>query len=103
MKDLLYMKNLHEPIEGEEVRPVDLDDKKLTQLNQKIVSTIILWIDQSVYHHIVKESRVNVHWRKLETIYEQPTTHNKANLMKRLVNLKCKERCSISEFQSLVN
>ena len=28
MEDLLYMKNLHEPIEGKEVRPADLDDKK---------------------------------------------------------------------------
>ena len=46
-------------------------------------------------------------WRKLETIYEQPTEHNKVNLIKRLVNLKYKERRSItkltSEFQSLVD
>ena len=28
MEDLLYMKDLYEPIEGEKVRPADLDDKK---------------------------------------------------------------------------
>ena len=28
MEDLLYIKDLHEPIEGEEARPTDLDDKK---------------------------------------------------------------------------
>ena len=28
MKDLLYMKDLHEPIEDEKARPADLDDKK---------------------------------------------------------------------------
>ena len=28
MEDLLYMKDLYEPIEGEEARPADLDDKK---------------------------------------------------------------------------
>ena len=40
MEDFLYMKDLHEPIEGEEARPVDLDGKKLAQLNQKAVGTI---------------------------------------------------------------
>ena len=28
MKDLLYMKDLHETIKGEKAKPVDLDDKK---------------------------------------------------------------------------
>ena len=71
IEDLLYMKDLHEPIKGKEARRADLDDKKWAQLNQKVVSTIRSWIDQSVYHHIVKESRVDVLWRKLEIIYEQ--------------------------------
>ena len=55
----------------------------------------------------MKESRADVLWRKLEMIYEQPTAQNKANLMKRLVNLKYKEGRSItkhvSEFQDLVD
>ena len=33
MEDLLYMRDLHESIEGEEVRPTNLDDKKWAQLN----------------------------------------------------------------------
>ncbi|KAK9206082.1 hypothetical protein WN943_016353 [Citrus x changshan-huyou] len=64
-------------------------------------------INQSVYHHVAKESRADVLWRKLETIYEQPTTQNKANLMKKLVNSKYNEGHSItertSEFQGLVD
>lgn len=28
MKDFLYMKDLYEPIEGEEAGPANLDDKK---------------------------------------------------------------------------
>ena len=28
MEDLLYVKDLHEPIEGDKTRPTDLDDKK---------------------------------------------------------------------------
>ena len=60
-----------------------------------------------MYHHVVKESRADVLWRKLETIYEQPIAYNKAILMKMLVNLKYKEGLSItehtSEFQGLVD
>ena len=65
------------------------------------------WIDQSVYHHMAKESRADALWRKSKTIYEQPITQNKANLMKRLVNLKYKEGHGItkhtSEFQGFVD
>ena len=60
-----------------------------------------------MYHHVVKESRADVLWRKLEIIYKKPIEHNKANFIKRLVNLKYNERRSIiehtSEFQVLVN
>ena len=56
---------------------------------------------------MAKESRADALWRKSETIYEQLITKNKANLMKRLVNLKYKEGRSItehtSEFQDLVD
>ena len=71
------------------------------------MGTIRLWIDQIVYHHMAKESRADALWRKSETIYEQLITKNKANLMKRLVNLKYKEGHSItkhtSEFQGLID
>ena len=71
------------------------------------MGTITSWIDQSVYHHVAKKSKVVVFWRKLETIYEQLTAQNKVNLMKRLVNLKYKEGRStieyISEFQGLID
>ena len=60
MEDLLYMKDLHELIECKEARPADLDDKKWTQLNQKVTGDIRSWIDKSVYHHIAKESRADV-------------------------------------------
>ena len=71
------------------------------------MGTIRSWIYQSVYHHVAKESKADILWKKLETIYEQPTIQNKANLMKRLVNLKYNEDRSItehtSEFQNLVD
>ena len=107
MEDLLYMKDLHEFIKGDEANPTDLNDKKWAQLNQKTIGTIRSWIDQSVYHHVVKEFKTGVLWRKLETIYEQLAAQNRVNMMKKLVNLKYKEGRNItertSEFQGLVN
>ena len=107
MENFLYVKDLHEPIKGNEAKPTDLDDRKWAQLNQKVVSIIRSWIDQSAYHHVVKESMVDVVQRKLEAIYEQLTAHYKVNLMKMLVNLKYKGGRDItkhiSEFQGLVN
>ena len=107
MEDLLFVKDLHEPIEGDAVKPEKMSDKEWIQLHRKCVGTIRQWIDQSVFHHVAKETKADVMWRKLESIYEQPTPQNKANLMKRLVNLKYKEGRSIaehtSEFQGLVN
>ena len=64
------------------------------------MGTIRSWIDQSVYHHLAKESKDDILWRKLEIIYEQPTTQNKVNMMKRLVNLKYKEGRSTTEHTS---
>ena len=54
------MKYLREPIEDEEARPVNLDDKKLAQLHQKAMGIIRLWIDQTIYHHVVKKSKASV-------------------------------------------
>ena len=53
------------------------------------MGTIKPLIDQSVYHHVAKESKVDFFfWRKLETIYEQSTIQNKVNLMERMKNLE---------------
>lgn len=97
------MKYLREPIEDEEARPVNLDDKKLAQLHQKAMGIIRLWIDQTIYHHVVKKSKASVLQRKLEILYKQSTIQNKANLMKGLVKLEHSITKHISEFQGLVD
>lgn len=94
------MKDLHESIKDEKTRPADFDDNKWAKLNQKTMNTIRSWINQSVYHHVVKKFKADGSQRKLKTIYEQPTAQNKANWMKRLFNLKYKEGCSITEHTS---
>ena len=56
---------------------------------------------------MANETKADVLWKKLESIYERKTIQNKVFLIQKLVNLKYKEGRSVgehlSEFQSLVN
>lgn len=51
--------------------------------------------DVSIFHHIYEEMTSNALWRKLEAMYENNTFRNKAIAMRRLVNLKYRDRRSI--------
>ena len=107
MEDILYCKDLYDPIEEDNAKPKDKTEKKRERMNRKTIGIIQQWLDDSVFHHVANETNANVLWKKLESLYEGKTTQNKVFLIRRLVNLKYKERCSIgehlSEFQSLVN
>ena len=65
------------------------------------------WVDQSVYHHVAQETRADVLWKKLESMYEKQTALNKTSLIRRVVNLKYREGFNMTEhlndFQGLVN
>ena len=49
MEDVLYCKDLHEPIEGDSVKPSDMSDRDWEKLNRKIIGCIRQWIDVSVF------------------------------------------------------
>ena len=53
------------------------------------------------------ETQAHVVWKKLENLFEKKTARNKTALIRRLVNLKYKDGCSMvehtSQFQSIVN
>ena len=107
MEDVLYCKDLHEPIEGDRVKPSDLLDRDWEKLNRKTIRCIRQCIDVSVFHHVSQETNAEALWEKLKSLYERKTTQNKAFIARKLVNLKLKEGNSIaehlSEFQDLVN
>ncbi|KAA8526119.1 hypothetical protein F0562_007781 [Nyssa sinensis] len=107
MEDILYCKDLYEPIEGDTAKPKDMDDEKWKRLHRKTIGNIRQWLDDSVFSHVSNETDAQVLWKKLEARYEQKTATNKAFLIRKLVNMKFKERGSIAdhlnEFQSVVN
>ncbi|KAA8515916.1 hypothetical protein F0562_019095 [Nyssa sinensis] len=107
MEDILYCKDLYEPIEGDTAKPKDMDDEKWKRLHRKTIGHIRQWLDDSVFSHVSNETDAQVLWKKLEARYEQKTATNKAFLIRKLVNMKFKKGGSITdhlnEFQSVVN
>ena len=54
MEDMLYCKDLHEPIEGINSKPENMSDANWTKMNRKTIGTIRQWVDESIYHHVSK-------------------------------------------------
>ncbi|CAL1361064.1 unnamed protein product [Linum trigynum] len=88
-------------------KPEDKTKKQWEVLHRKAVAIIRQWIDQSIFHHVAKDTRADELWQKLESMYERQSAQNKASLIRRIVNLKYKDGHSVSEhlsdFQGLVN
>jgi hypothetical protein len=107
MEDILYCKDLFDPIEMEGVKPISTTNEDWNKMNRKAVGYIRQWIDQSVFHHVAKEVDAYSLWQKLESLYERKTAQNKAFVIRRLVNLKYKDGHSVTEhlsnFQGLLN
>jgi gag-polypeptide of LTR copia-type len=107
MEDILYCKDLYEPIEGESAKSEEMIPANWNKWNRKAVGTIRQWLDDSVYHHVASETNAHELWKKLESLNKQKTTANKAFFIRKLVNLKFREGTSVAEhlneFQSLIN
>jgi gag-polypeptide of LTR copia-type len=107
MEDILYCKDLYEPVERESVKPEEMTTANWNIWNRKAVGTIRQWLDDSVYHHVSSETNAHELWKKLESLYEQKTPANKAFLIRKLENLKFREGTSVAEhlneFHSLIN
>ena len=100
MEDLLYIKDLWKPIIMPKEKEVTDADIEWAVLNRKCAAQIRQWIDKSIFQNFANEHDAYVLWQKLEKMYARTTAQNKANLMRRLVNLKYKDGSSVSEHMS---
>ena len=107
MEDVLYCRDLFDPIALKGVKPDGDKDGDWIKINRKTVGQIRQWIDHSVFHHVAQETDAYALWMKLEGMYQSKTARNKALIMRRLINLKLKNGVSVAEhtneFHSLVN
>ena len=67
MEDLLYVKNLYEPVFLEE-RPVDKTGEAWVLLHRKVCGYIPQWVDDNVLNHI-EETDARTLWNHLEKLY----------------------------------
>jgi hypothetical protein len=107
MEDILYAKDMYDPLENEGKKPEGIDEAKWNKINRKTIGLIRQWIGPEVFHHVAKVTSAFELWEKLETMYQSKTSRNKALLMRRLVNMKLRDEKSVaehtSEFQNLIN
>ena len=107
MKDILYCKELFEPIECMSYKPLTTTEDEWKKLNRKTIGHIRQQVDQSVFHYVAKEVDAYSLWQKLESLYERKTAQNKTFMIRRLVNLKYKDANSVVEhlgnIQELLN
>ena len=68
MEDILYCKQLFEPIEHKGYKAVTATEDEWKKLNRKTIRQIRQWVDQSVFHHIAKEVNAYSLLQKLESL-----------------------------------
>ena len=68
MYDILYCKELFEPIECRGYKLVITIEDEWKKLNTKTIGQIRQWVDQSVFHHVAKEVDAYSLWQKLKSL-----------------------------------
>ncbi|QHO13808.1 Retrovirus-related Pol polyprotein [Arachis hypogaea] len=100
MEDMLYSKDLYDPVEGDESKGTKFD-AEWKKLNRKAVVLIRQWLDLSMYPHVDTETNAKKTWNKLKELYERKNVQNKAFLIKKLVNMKYTEGKLMAEHLSI--
>ena len=90
MENILFYKDLYDPLENKKVKLVVTKDEKSKKMNQKIIGSIKQLIRHEVFHHVAQETSAYKLWTMFETMYKAKKSWNKAFLMRRRVNLKLK-------------
>ena len=70
MEDLLYCKDLYDPIEGDSAKPEGKTDQDWQKLNRKTIGLIRQYVDNNVFQHISSETNAKALWTKLPNLYE---------------------------------
>ena len=105
IEDILYVKELHQPLLGEQAD--DMYDSKWALLDCKALAVIRLSLSKSVADNVVKEKTIIGLMAALSSMYEKLSANNKVHLMKKLFNLKMVEGASVAqhlnEFNTITN
>ncbi|GFZ21458.1 hypothetical protein Acr_29g0006200 [Actinidia rufa] len=97
MEDILFCKDLHDPLENKGEKPLETKDEEWRKMNRKTIGLIRQCIGHEVFYHVAQETSAYELWIKLEEMYQMKTSRNKALVMRRLVNLKLQRETTVAE------
>lgn len=107
MEDLIYYKDLYDPMKLGDTKPTSKSDNVQKKKYKKTIEIIRQWVDISVFHFITREMNVQQYknYKKiiiinLKSLYEIKTSQNKIFTIKRLMNLRCRDRQPMIEYLS---
>ena len=105
IEDILYGKELHKPLLGEQLD--DMDNSEWALLDRKALTVVRLSLSKSVVHNVVKEKTTTGLMVASFSMYKKPSANNKVYLMKNLFNLKMAKGASVAhhlnEFNTITN
>ncbi len=83
MKDFLICKDLYLLLLGDKGKPKDMDDAAWAVWHQKTTAYIRRFIDLSLYHNFEDETKADVLWKKIATMFKMKSALNKAQYSER--------------------
>ena len=74
MEDILYYKDLYNPMEKEEAKPDNVTVNEWKKMHQKVIGLIRQWVDISVFHYVATETDACTLWNNSKDLYKRKTT-----------------------------
>jgi len=103
---VLIQQNLKTTLDVKGKRPLKIEEQEWNDIDQKVLSTIILFITDDVLQEVILETTIVELLNKLESLYMKKTVANHLGALQKLYMLCMQEGTStqkyISEFTSLV-
>jgi hypothetical protein len=96
MEDILYCKDLYEPIVKEKI-PTNVTEEEWRMLNQKAVGMIQLYINHNIFHHVANDTNACEMCHKLESMYERKESYEQGLDDQRLAKLDYRDDSSVIE------
>jgi hypothetical protein len=104
MRGVLIQQRLQVALED---RPEGMSDPEWSDIDQRAISTIEMYITDDVLNHVISAISAKDMWKKLEAIYLGKSLSNKLFLKKKLFKLEMKEgedvMKHINSFNALIN
>ncbi|MCO5597942.1 hypothetical protein L7F22_052029 [Adiantum nelumboides] len=93
---VLVQKKQLKPIKLKGIKPEDMDEDELIEMDELALSIIMLTLAESVYFNVADEISAYDAWTKLSGLYEKQSAASQVCWLKKLLDLKMKEGTSMS-------